>query len=72
MRGSIRSSGTSVASAWKSDRTLTMGCGKFLIEGEQARHVRALSCCQRRAQVLRELPLQVEGILDRRRLYVWV
>jgi cytochrome P450 len=43
-----------------------------LIEGEQARHVRAHSCCQRRMQVLRELSLQVEGVLDRRGFYVRV
>lgn len=71
MRESIWSSGMSVASAWKSDRTLTMGW-EVLIEGEQVRHVHALSCCQRRVEVLCELALQVEGVLDRRRFYVWV
>jgi hypothetical protein len=48
------------------------GLREVLIEGEQARHVRALSCCRRRVQVLCELPLQVESVLDRRRLYVCI
>lgn len=48
------------------------GLRKVLIEGEQARHMRALSCCQRRVQVLGELPLQVECVLNRRRFYVRV
>ena len=41
------------------------GLRKVLIEGEQARHVRALSCRDGVAQVLRELSLKVERIVDR-------
>jgi hypothetical protein len=48
------------------------GLREVLIESEQARHMRALSCCQRRVQILCELALQVESVLDCRRLDVRV
>ena len=48
------------------------GLWEVLIESEEARHVRALSCCDGGAQVLCELSLQVEGVLDRDRLDVRV
>lgn len=46
--------------------------GEVLIEGEAARHVRALSCCDGGSQVMSELSLEVEGVLDRGRLHVRV